>query len=121
MQRFPGLGDKQPISTDGGFQPLWSPDGSELFYRTGQGNLFIMASDVETEPVFRALTPQELFPGAAYDAVGEERMYDIGPDGDRFLLLKFAGEPEPNDERVFEGPVVVLNWFEELKELVPVE
>ena len=32
VERFPELGDRQLISTTGGQQPLWSPDGRELFY-----------------------------------------------------------------------------------------
>ena len=51
VQRFPGLGAKEPISTDGGQQPLWSPDGSELFYRGPRG---MMAVPVDTEPTFTA-------------------------------------------------------------------
>ena len=30
VQRFPGLGDRQIISTDGGRQPLWSPSGAAV-------------------------------------------------------------------------------------------
>lgn len=37
--------------------------------------------------------------------------YDLQPDGDRFLMIS---DSSPDEIRV------VLNWFEELKELVPV-
>ena len=33
VERFPELVDKQPISTGGGTDPMWSPDQGELFYR----------------------------------------------------------------------------------------
>ena len=36
-ERFPELGDRQPISPEGGHQPEWSPDGTELFYVTLDG------------------------------------------------------------------------------------
>ena len=52
VQRFPGFGDRQIISTDGGRQPLWSPDGRELFYRAPTG--MIRVPILETEPMFRA-------------------------------------------------------------------
>jgi hypothetical protein len=43
-------------------------------------------------------------------------MYDVSPDGQRFLMIKEDdAQPESNDELV-----VVQNWLEELKELVPV-
>ena len=37
IQRYPDLGDKVTISTGGGAEPLWSPDGRELFYRNLDG------------------------------------------------------------------------------------
>ena len=40
-----------PISPAGGSEPLWSPDGSELFYRAGDR---LMAVPVRTEPAFEA-------------------------------------------------------------------
>ena len=41
VQRFPGRGGKLTISTDGGQQPLWPPDGSELFYRGPRGMMAV--------------------------------------------------------------------------------
>ena len=35
VQSFPGGGNKRQISTDGGTEPLWSRDGTEILYRTG--------------------------------------------------------------------------------------
>ena len=46
------------------------------------------------------------------------REYDIAPDGQRFLALKNPGtttEGEPTARTI-----VIENWFEELKERVPV-
>ncbi len=40
--------------------------------------------------------------------------YDISPDGKRFLMIK-ASEQEVTVTQIN----VVLNWFEELKRLVP--
>ena len=42
------------------------------------------------------------------------RIYDISPDGRRFLVIRSADE-EPSAQMN-----VVLNWFEELKRLAPV-
>ena len=109
------------VFQDFGRDPVWSPDGSELLFRSRQENLFFMASDIETEPVFRPGAPRQLFPGSAYDLVGEERMYDIAPDGDRLLMLKPVEEAGTDDDSVFEGVVIIQNWFEELRERVPVD
>ena len=63
-------------------------------------------------------------PEPAFRGVGENphqsifTEWDIGPDGTRVLMIKpvAAAEEIPNQEIVF-----VTNWFEELKENVPVE
>ena len=48
------------VSTSGGDTPLWSHDGRELFYRSGDA---LMAVKVVTEPVFTAGKPETLFSG----------------------------------------------------------
>ena len=75
-----------------------------------------MAVPVRTEPAFEAGSPEELFTGDYARTVG--RMYDIHPDGERFLMIKpveTADGVERNDV------VLVQNWFEELKRLVPTD
>jgi len=97
---------------EGGGEPVWSPDGSELFYRSGDK---MMVVTVETEPTFRVGKPEELFEGSyTISAVnpGYLQYYDISQDGQQFLMIK--------REQAETGQInVVLNWFEELKRLVP--
>ena len=88
MQRFPGLGDRQIISTDGGRQPLWSPDGRELFFRAPTG--MIRVPVLETEPSFRPGDSEVLFE-TQYFFARRSRTYDIHPDGQRFLMVKDQG------------------------------
>ena len=122
VRPFPEVnGGRWQVSTNGGLWPLWSHDGRELFYRSQDA---FMQVSVKTEPAFSLETPKVLFQGA-YSYVASGRMignWDISPDGRRFLLLK---PPESASEApVEEGPRkinIVLNWFEELKERVPVE
>jgi hypothetical protein len=79
-----------------------------------------MAVSVETEPTFNPGKPKMLFSG---NYIGR---YDIHPDGNRFLMMKPlepTDEESPAEESAAETPrkiVVVTNWFEELKERVPV-
>ncbi len=47
---------------------------------------------------------------------GGNRPYDIAPDG-RFLIIP-TGQAEAGGGTA-PNPIVVLNWFEELKRLVP--
>ena len=84
VERFPDLGDRLRISTDGGTAPLWSHDGTELYYREGRA---VMAVPVETGDSFTAGPPETLFEGPYLDDLA--RNYDLAPDG-RFLMIKPA-------------------------------
>ena len=46
------------------------------------------------------------------------RQWDLAPDGKRFLTINPADVAAPG-ERSQAGIVVVVNWFEELRRLVP--
>jgi serine/threonine protein kinase len=111
VEPYPGPGPKTMISTTGGYQPAWSQNGNELFYRSGHGNRKMMAATFETEPDFRITHVEELFEGQ-YQRHIQWRNYDVASDG-RFLIIQEPQEPTPL------GINVVLNWFEELKRLVP--
>ena len=72
----------------------------------------MMVVEITSEPSFSYGTAKELFEGNYYSGGG--RHYDIHPDGKRFLMLKEVKQTEPQ-------LIVVLNWFEELKRLVPTD
>jgi eukaryotic-like serine/threonine-protein kinase len=111
VERFPGLGDRKQISTDGGSEPVWSPDGRELFYRNGPSMTVV---PIERKPTLSIGAPKVLFEEAYFAAGDGSRRYDITPDGKRFLMIK-----EPGSEDAPKNLTVVLNWQEELKRLVP--
>ncbi len=110
---------KWPVSTSGGDNPLWSPDGLELYFRNDDS---IMAVSVKTEPTFTPGKPQKLFSGryVASSASGDIPPWDISRDGKRFLLIKPV--ELTGTSNTAEAPrkmVVIVNWFEELKRLTP--
>ncbi len=106
--RYPEPDRKWLVSgSEGGGYPVWSPDGIELFYISADG---MMVVPVQTRPTFQAGSPRVLFDRKSY-----MRGFDISPDGQRFLMVK-RELPEAEDGQIN----VVLNWFEELKRLVPV-
>ena len=72
-----------------------------------------MAVGVRNEPSFAPGNAEEILGGYFAGAAG--RTYDISPDGERFLMIK---ESAGGDSAEL---VVVLNWFEELKRLVPTD
>ena len=105
------VGDEPPvpISIGGGKEPVWSHDGRELFYRNGDR---LLAVPIETDPTFHPGQPKLLFRGDyTYGYLDWSFNYDVASDG-RFVMVK-------------EGPVpklqVIVNWFEELNRLVPVD
>ena len=116
IQQYPELGEKVTVSTDGGVEPLWSPAGGELFYRTVEGDRMMVVT-VTTEPTLRVSRPEVLFEGRYMQDPNGALNYDVSADGKRFLMLS---EPE-----VAASPpatlIVVENWHEELKRLVPVD
>ena len=110
VQSFPDLGPKHKVSINGGGEPVWSKDGSRLFFRES-GNMFSVK--VSYEPSFAVGAPEVLFSGD-YDAapIGHQH-YDISHDGQRFLMIKHGQPSGPIEVRV------VQNWFEELRDKVP--
>ena len=113
MERFPDLGDRRQISTDGGVAPLWSPDGRELFYR--RGDTMMVVAIVGGGRTLSVGNPQALFQGTYFGDNNGSRRYDIDPTGKRFLMIKENSKDEATPERL----IVVQNWTEELKRLVP--
>jgi len=104
-QPFPGPGGRIQVSTEGGTEPAWTPDGSQLLYRFGRQ---LVAVTVETGAAFRVLSrPRALLEGR-YHTYPWQRQYDIHPDGDRFIVLRY-------DEAETELTVVV-NWIDTVRE-----
>jgi serine/threonine-protein kinase len=109
VQAFPGLGNKVPISANGGSQPVWAADGKELFYR-GEGNLMVVT--VVPGETFAVTSPQPLFPDHYAVQTGTHTGYDVSKDGKRFLMIKSKAPQLTNLN-------VAFNWFEEVKRLAP--
>ncbi|MGD0957224.1 MAG: protein kinase [Candidatus Acidiferrales bacterium] len=110
-QPYPGPGGKYQISVDGGSEPVWNPNGKEMFYRSDDK---MMAVDITTQPSFSVGKPKMLFQGSYLPTAFTVPYYDVSPDGQRFLMIK----PDEKNTSLTQI-VVVQNWFEELKQKVP--
>ena len=94
---------RRRISPAGGEDPTWSPSGDELYYWRDGNTLMVVDMTSPTEPG----NPEVLFTRPYYGRW--QRNYDVTPDG-QFLLVEEI-VPRPKEIRL------VLNWFEELRQL----
>jgi serine/threonine-protein kinase len=101
VRPFSGMDRRWPVSTEGGTQAVWNPNGRELFYRNGNK---MMAVDVTASPDLKLSAPHVLFDQRyAFSSGITIANYDVSRDGQRFLMVKNeAGASRLN---------VVLNVF----------
>jgi Tol biopolymer transport system component len=108
---FPAARLKRPVSVDGGFAPVWASDGKELFHVSGTS--MMSAAVVRGDPIAFA-RPVRLFDGI--DFGGSATNYSVAPDG-RFLFV----EPPAAGAAQRSQLTLVLNWFTELQQRVPLK
>jgi serine/threonine-protein kinase len=115
VRPFPNVSEgREKISINGGRYPLWGPKGSgELHYVNLDGEM--MAASVTLSPGLRLGKVTKLFDWQKPPAGRSGMIYDISPLDGRFLVTRpIVQTPE--------GPInvsVVLNWLDELRQLVP--
>jgi hypothetical protein len=105
-----GTGSTWQISNEGGVEPVWSPNGRELFYRE---NAKMVVVDVTPSATPSFGKPRALFEGAFIFGRTEGQQFDVSPDGRRFLMLK------PEQPLAATPLNVRVNWFNELRQRVP--
>ena len=106
---FPEADRRYTISTDGGYSPVWSRDGRELFYVSDDR---LMTVAVETADGFRPGTPRELFRGQFVR--DNTANYDVALDGERFVMVQSESAAEQRTILHF-----VLHFDEELRQRLP--
>jgi serine/threonine-protein kinase len=99
LRSFPDGVERVQVSTNGGRTARWSRDGRDVFFREGDK---LMAASVRGREVGRPVMLFEKPWGG----------YDVTPDG-RFIAVLPDDDTPPAPVRI------VLNWFEELRRLVP--
>ncbi len=89
MPTYPDPGGRITISTRGGTEPSWGPDGLELFYREGRRDVMVVA--VTHDQTLSVGQPSVLLRNDdnVYRAsAGLYRFYDAFPDGEPFAALR---------------------------------
>ena len=117
VRSYPDMDGRVQISINHGVFPRWSRNGRTLYYiesrRSASGRVRQMMSVAieETEDGIEAGVAQAVFDVGPYNAgIG----YALHPDGEHFLLAKLR------DSGVHR-PILVQNWLEEVKRLVPTD
>jgi serine/threonine-protein kinase len=116
VRPFPATASISPIGS--GATPIW-PNGNELFFSTGEPGQPFLAVSVSTQPAFSFGNPTPVPRPGAIVLPGNPRNYDAAPDGQRFVIVVNANDTMTASET----PQIqwTSNWFEELKQRVPVK
>jgi len=100
LQSFPSSTRRGQVSTGGGTQPRWRPDGRELFYLAPDGKM--MSASIRGNDTLETDAPRLLF-NTPLDPHALRQSYAVSPDGQRFLLQV----PSASSSSTL---TVVLNW-----------
>ena len=85
VETLPRSASRVQVSNDGGSQPIWRRDGSELFYVAPDGKL--MAVTVTPGERWIPANPRVLFQTRMRPLFAPyPYTYDVSPDGQRFLI-----------------------------------
>lgn len=105
---YPELEPRVLVSPGGGVEPVWSLDGSALYYRDDTG---LMAVPISTGDGFAPGAPELLFEHGSllFSVTGRGNAnYDTDGNG-RFLMVQ-----SPEDDS-YPGLSIVLNWADDLR------
>jgi len=98
VQPVPGPGPRLQVSITGGREPLWSPQGGTLFYRSAERT--VIAARLELAPL-RVMEWDTLFVDR-FQAALTRRNWSVFPSGKEFLMLGGTG--------LGGGAKAVVNW-----------
>ncbi|MGI9044610.1 MAG: hypothetical protein ACR2GK_10875 [Gemmatimonadaceae bacterium] len=102
VRSMSGAAAQYQVSADGGSQPVWSPAGTEIFFRAR--GPWLMSARITTTPEFAVVSRDTLFEAELGNGIVAAD-YDVTPDGNHFVMARFGSGP----------PILVLNWADEVK------
>ena len=110
VRAFPDKGGKWLISTNGGMMAVWSRNGPELFYRTADQHIMVVAYTVKGD-AFVADKPRVWTERRLADAYFQN--LDIALDGKRFVALMPAVVPD--EQRALNHVIFLQNFADEVR------
>jgi len=89
LRALAGDGDQIRVSLAGGTEPLWSPNGRELFYRAPTANgVELTAASLKLGLEISVVDRRRLFAISDIVATSPHTNYDISPDGRTFAMVR---------------------------------
>jgi serine/threonine protein kinase len=80
-----GGGEQVRVSLDGGSEPVFGPDGRELFYRTASE---LLVAELAHEPALAVTSRRVLFDVSDIATGFPHSNYDLSPDGRTFVMVR---------------------------------
>jgi serine/threonine-protein kinase len=99
---WPEVGRRAQLSSGGGQEPRWNPQGGELFYRTGDALVAVRL--MEQDGLLAPTRRDTLFSGPFFQQPRWPE-YDVSHDGTRFLMIKRGSARQEI--------VVITGWAEQ--------
>ncbi len=121
IEKFPERGQKTGVWSGPAGNPIWSPDGRELYFTVpsarGGSDLDVMAARVEPTPTLRVSEPRRLFSGPFLGEDDTGHTFSLAPDGRRFLMVRTPrGAFALGTYGAYATQLLVVqNWFTELR------
>jgi hypothetical protein len=111
VQAFPDNGGRWQISNNGGAFPVWSPNGHDLLYQSGD-QIMAVAYTAKGDG-FVAEKPRVWLAKLGGFRAGFGTAWDLAPDGKRAAVVTPAETPEA--PRRDHDVVMLLNFLDELR------
>ena len=107
------------VSINGGNEPVWRSDGKAIYFIGSEDQLLRVTNLSDSDSQFSASFP-EIVVELDDVQINRTRNYDVHPTDEKFLFLRAPGTVGLLNADVV-SLVMVENWFEELKRLVPID
>jgi hypothetical protein len=89
VRRLDGTGEQVQVSQSGGAEPVWGPNGHELFYRASSGTgVELILSTLQTTPSLSVTARKALFDVSDMATATPHANYDLSPDGKTFVMVR---------------------------------
>jgi serine/threonine-protein kinase len=110
VRAYPDRGEKWPISSNGGSEPVWSQTSHELLYQSEDGR--VMAASYAIHGASFVPGKPRLWSPVQLATVGLTQAFDLAPDGERLVALLPAATPESRE--TLTHITLMLNFPDEL-------